>query len=210
MKTRSKIVSYPYVVSTLALVVATSGGAYAAGLAKNSVKSKQIAPGAVQTSDLGGNAATGDKVNEATLGKVPSATTADSAGNAAALGGTPASGFVSSSRIMSGRALQALGVEEVVFAWPEANWKLVGDGNGTFNGWGVKVVYTGPGGTVSIYNLDAGGGGAALSTTGFPWTADSAQFMIIDDADKSRVTYVTCAESGDAPVYAYCTGIRSR
>jgi hypothetical protein len=210
MTSRKKLLSYPYVVSTLALVVATSGGAYAAGLAKNSVKSKHIAPGAVQTSDLGADAVTGDKVKEATLGKVPSAASADTAGNAATLGGLPASGFVSGDRIMSGRALQALGVEDVVFAWPEAGWKLVGDGNGTFSGWGVKVVYTGSGGEVSVYDLSSGDGGASVATTGFPWTATAAQFMIVDPTDRTRVTYVTCAESGDAPVYSYCTGIRSR
>jgi hypothetical protein len=62
-------------------------------IAKNAVKSADIAKGAVKTADIGGNAVTtakvrnntltGDDINEALLGKVPSATNADNATNAA-------------------------------------------------------------------------------------------------------------------------------
>jgi hypothetical protein len=79
--------SYANVTATLALVVAMAGGAYAAGLGKNAVKSRNIAPGAVKTSDLGKkavktakiapNAVTGAQVNEATLGTVPRAADSD-------------------------------------------------------------------------------------------------------------------------------------
>ena len=92
--------TYANVVSTLALFLVVAGGAaLAAGLAKNSVKSRHIAPGAVKTSDLGRNAATGAKVKESTLGRVPSAaqaTNAASAANAANAGlldGTDSLGF---------------------------------------------------------------------------------------------------------------------
>jgi hypothetical protein len=55
--------TYANVVSTLALVVALGGtGAYAAGLAKDSVKSKQIKNGAVKTVDIKDNAITGAKI----------------------------------------------------------------------------------------------------------------------------------------------------
>ncbi len=65
--------TYANIVATLALAVALAGGtAYAAELAKNSVTSKQIAPGAVRTSDLGADAVTGAKVKESTLGPVRS------------------------------------------------------------------------------------------------------------------------------------------
>jgi hypothetical protein len=70
--------------STIAVFLALAGGAtaIAAALAKNSVKSRHIAPGAVKTSDLGRNAATGAKVREASLAEVPSATHADQANTA--------------------------------------------------------------------------------------------------------------------------------
>jgi len=44
-------VTYANVTATLALVVAMSAGAYAAGLGTNDVKSKHIAPGQVKLSD---------------------------------------------------------------------------------------------------------------------------------------------------------------
>lgn len=77
-------VTYANVMSTLALLVALTGGATAIAftLQKNSVKSKHIAPGAVKNSDIGKNAATGDKVKESTLSKVPNASRADTAGRA--------------------------------------------------------------------------------------------------------------------------------
>jgi hypothetical protein len=77
--------SYANVVATLALVLAVGGGATAIALSlpKNSVHSKQIAKEAVKTSDIAKDAVTGDKVKESTLGKVPSAAFADSAGSAA-------------------------------------------------------------------------------------------------------------------------------
>jgi hypothetical protein len=76
--------SYANVVATLALVLAVVGGATAIALSlpKNSVHSKQIAKEAVKTSDIAKDAVTGDKVKESTLGKVPSAAFADSAGSA--------------------------------------------------------------------------------------------------------------------------------
>lgn len=76
--------TYANVVATLALVLAVTGGATAIALSlpKNSVKSKQIAKEAVKNSDIAKKAVTGDKVKLATLGKVPSATHADSADSA--------------------------------------------------------------------------------------------------------------------------------
>jgi hypothetical protein len=67
--------------STIAVVLAVGGGATALALTlpKNSVHSKQIAKGAVKTSDIGKDAVTGEKVKESSLGKVPLAVHADSA-----------------------------------------------------------------------------------------------------------------------------------
>jgi hypothetical protein len=75
MRTRP---SYANIVSTLALVVALGGsGAYAAGLAKNSVTTKQIKNGTVKAVDVKQDALTGAVVKESTLGTVPSAAKLD-------------------------------------------------------------------------------------------------------------------------------------
>ncbi|MDX6586944.1 MAG: hypothetical protein QOI31_1417 [Solirubrobacterales bacterium] len=58
---RSNVVGY------FAVFLALSGGAYAAGLDANSVKSKQIKDGQVKTADLAAEAVTEDKVAPSTL-----------------------------------------------------------------------------------------------------------------------------------------------
>jgi hypothetical protein len=80
--------TYANVVATVALVLAVTGGATAIALSlpKNSVKSKQLAKEAVKTSDIAKDAATGAKVKESTLGKVPLAAHADSADTAGSAG----------------------------------------------------------------------------------------------------------------------------
>lgn len=67
------------VVAVIALIAGVSGGAYAA-LSKNSVGSKQLKKGAVKTVDIKNDAVTGKKVNESSLGEVPSAASANSFG----------------------------------------------------------------------------------------------------------------------------------
>jgi hypothetical protein len=59
--------TYPNVISTLCLFVLLGAGAYAAGLGKNSVKSKQIQNGAVKTADLADNSVTSAKVADGSL-----------------------------------------------------------------------------------------------------------------------------------------------
>lgn len=60
--------SYAGVAATLALVVALGGGgAYAAGLAHNSVKSPQIKNGAVKAQDLAAGAVTSGQVSDGSL-----------------------------------------------------------------------------------------------------------------------------------------------
>jgi hypothetical protein len=90
--------TYANVTATIALVVALSAGAYAAGLGRNDVKSKNIAPKAVKSGDiaskavktkkLGNDAATGAKVAEATLGLVPDADRLDGLDSTALLRGS--------------------------------------------------------------------------------------------------------------------------
>ena len=62
--------SYANVMATIAVFgVLAGGGAYAAGVAKNSVKSKQIKDGGVKGLDLAPDAVTGDKIADGSLGK---------------------------------------------------------------------------------------------------------------------------------------------
>ena len=56
-----------FVIAMIALLVAMSGTAVAAGLAANSVKSKQIVNGQVKSQDLGDNAVDGGKVKDSSL-----------------------------------------------------------------------------------------------------------------------------------------------
>jgi hypothetical protein len=100
--------SYANVTATLALVVALgAGGAYAAGLGRNAVKSKNIAPKAVKAGDIGNgavktakiaagavtgakiakDAVTGANVAEATLGTVPNSDLLDGLDSSAFLRG---------------------------------------------------------------------------------------------------------------------------
>ena len=92
----SKHLSYANVVATLCLFLLLGAGAHAAGLAKNSVKSKHIKNAQVKTADLAGNAVDGSKVadnsltgaevNESTLAGV-NAQTAVTAQSASTVGG---------------------------------------------------------------------------------------------------------------------------
>ena len=59
--------SFARVMSLVAVFIALTAGAYAAGLAKNSVKSKQIKDGAVQSQDLKDGAVSGGKVADGSL-----------------------------------------------------------------------------------------------------------------------------------------------
>jgi hypothetical protein len=91
LRSIARQLTFANVAAALALVVALSGTAYAAGLGKNTVGSKQIKNNAVSTKDLKNGSATGEdlqgdsvggaQVLESSLGRVP---------DSAALGGLPA------------------------------------------------------------------------------------------------------------------------
>ncbi len=86
--------SYANVTATLALVLALTGGA---AYAASHISGSQLKKRSVAGAKLKKNTVTGTEVNESKLGKVPRAANADSAANSAALGGTPASGFIGGS-----------------------------------------------------------------------------------------------------------------
>ena len=93
MKQLSKRLTYANVMSSIAVFLVLGGAtAFAAGLAKNSVGSKQLKKNAVTTAKIKNNAVTtskikngavtGAKVNAGSLGTVPNASHADSANTA--------------------------------------------------------------------------------------------------------------------------------
>lgn len=110
--------SYANVAATLAVVIALGGTAHAAGLAKNSVRSKHIVNNTVSTGDLkngsatgvdiSNNSLTGTQVKESTLGSVPQAL------DAANLGGRPATGYRRAAPLVSGSALNNVPLQLVV------------------------------------------------------------------------------------------------
>lgn len=128
--TLSSRLTYANVASTLALVVALGGGsaAVAAGIAKNSVGTKQLKANAVTSAKVRNDSLTGLDLKESTLGKVPSAATADSADTAdtattAARAGNVHSALVQSNgTLVAGQSLdaassskQGTGTYEVMF-----------------------------------------------------------------------------------------------
>jgi len=92
-----KRLTYANVMSSIAVFLVIGGATAFAALGKNTVGSKQLKKNAVTTAKIKNNAVTtakikkgavtGAKLNLATIGKVPSATSADSAGNANTVGG---------------------------------------------------------------------------------------------------------------------------
>jgi hypothetical protein len=97
--------TYASVAATLALAVALGGTAYASGLPKNSVTSKQIKNNSVKSADLKNDSVTGADVAEATLGQVP---------DAARLGGQPASNYAARPVVVSGPFDQSAPLSAVV------------------------------------------------------------------------------------------------
>src|SRR5690349_5612414 len=105
--------TYANVMASIAVFIALGAGAYAAGLAPNSVKSKTIKDGQVKTPDIGFDAVnsshlsdnsvntdavssdslTGDDIDEFTLGLVPNASEANEAQNSGLLDNKDSSEF---------------------------------------------------------------------------------------------------------------------
>lgn len=68
MRRLRPVLSYANLTATLALVVALTGGAYAAArLPRNSVSTHQLAPGAVRAADIAADAVTSSKVKDGSL-----------------------------------------------------------------------------------------------------------------------------------------------
>ncbi len=169
MNSKTRSISRPspaLVISLIALFAALGGTSYA--VATNSIDSREIKNGTIQGKDLKNRSIQGTKiqqdkiggnaVKESTLGKVPSAGTADSAanagrantagsadnatnaGNAGALGGVPAGGYPSNVEIVTADSATVAPDDAVygfalVTATCPAGKKVIGGGGGnTFTG----------------------------------------------------------------------------
>lgn len=78
-----RYLTYANVMATIAVFIALGGGTYAAThLGKNSVGAKQLRNDAVNGAKVQDGSLTGADVNASTLGKVPNASHADTAGDA--------------------------------------------------------------------------------------------------------------------------------
>lgn len=118
MKKIQEKLTYANVVATLAFfLVLTGGAAYAAShLAKNSVGTKQLKKGSVTSAKIKKEAVTGTKIELSSVGKVPSASRADAAGDAGTLQGHAANAFMQGGgQFFSARRELAVGDSEVPF-----------------------------------------------------------------------------------------------
>ncbi len=92
--------TYANVVATLALFLALGGGAYAAiHLPKNSVGTRQLKKKSVTTAKIRNGAVTGVKIKLSSLGTVPSAARASTAGDAQTLSGKSAEQLTGESKL---------------------------------------------------------------------------------------------------------------
>lgn len=92
--------TFANVMSVVAVFIAIGGGAYAAGLAKDSVKSKQIAANAVKQSELASNAVSNPKIAAA-------AVTTDKIANGSVTTAKIADGSVATAKIADGSVTTA-------------------------------------------------------------------------------------------------------
>ena len=109
MRKLRRRLTFANVMSVIAVFIALGGAGYAASnLPKNSVGTKQLKKNAVTGDKVKNGSLGGPDVDASTLGQVPSAIhavsagTADSAGNANTVGGLSSSAFAPSSRFISG------------------------------------------------------------------------------------------------------------
>jgi hypothetical protein len=217
--------TYANVAASLAIVLALSGTAYAAGLPKNSVASKQIKNNSVSTKDLKNSSVsgvdvragslTGVQVDEGTLGAVPQALAAL---DAAELGGRPAADFRRAGPSLSGSALNNVPLELEVSGYGTYSISCDTGGSsltddepyvGYSNGMGAgtrvfaRIAAAPDGGTaadVRVISLTASASGA------FAHRDDSVDFdLYFRSADGAKAIHVY-GISADDPAIAGCGG----
>lgn len=188
--------TYANVASTVALVIAVGGGGAAVAVAMvpaNSVGSAQIIDGSVKSADLKNNGVKGADVKESSLGQVPSAAYAGSAGG------------LTSGAINDPNAFGAANLGVVrAYAWnhsPNANADLTNNGY-TYNrsGGSVNVVHNSTGSyTITFAGLNLNGGNVVVSGYG-----GSPTWCTVGSWGSSSVS-VSCFDAAGAPADSYWT-----
>lgn len=220
-----KLPSHTTVIAYLALFVALGGSAYAATqLPKNSVGSKQIKPNAVTTAKLkngavtgakiGADTVTGSNVDESTLGRVPSAasaesattaghaTSATSASDAKALGGVPLSGFLRTDSVQfNSGALNACFAQDLVEIPGWFEMTTVGDCKSEF-----KFKVSNPSSEDWLFITDTAiqsigsESSSVLSYAGF-----NIDLFVISATDPSKHALIDCAYQTTTPARISCS-----
>lgn len=217
--------TFANVVACLALFVALGGASYAAvKLPKNSVGTKQIKNNAITGAKIKDGAITGSKVDVGSLGTVPLAARAGSAGradtavradtatradsaatasNATALDGLGSDAFARSNRQFFGSATIGA-TDQTLFTAAGIDVSAVAGAGSTF-----KVKFTNNSGSIvdisysyvnSVSVLASGG-----SVTREPTEVRQASFTLASTSDPSKVLLVQCG-SDFAPNVLYCFG----
>ena len=150
-----------HVISLIALFVALGGSAYAISLGKNAVKSKNIAKGAVKTSDLANKAVSRKKLK---AGAVPASAIANNSIGAEQLGtvvvrrvevplnessgAEPAVQCPPGEQALGGGGLPSAGQADVTMNYtrPADSQGGSAEPGGPVTGWGARFNNTGPGG----------------------------------------------------------------
>jgi hypothetical protein len=221
--------TYANVAASLAVVLALSGTAYAAGLPKNSVASKQIKNDSVSTkdlkngsvsgTDLKGDSLTGAQVDESTLGAVPQALVALDALDSAKLGGRPAAEFRRAGPFISGSALNGVPLELVVSGY--GSYRIACDTGGSpltddepivgyANGMGAgtrvfaRIAAAPDGSTAADVRVIAGT--ASTNIVSYTHRDDSVDFdLYFRSADGTKAIHVY-GIAADDPAIAGCAG----
>lgn len=191
-------ITYSNVVATLALLLAMAGGAYAAGLGKDSVRSKNIKDGQVKSKDVRDNGLKGSDIAESSLGTVPNAAVADRAGDADTLDGVDSGALV---RYFAGSIDDTL--PNPVFTVPEMNLQLAGDTSPVSTSC-YRVRNTGSSGLIAVSDLADQTG--QLFSVNFGATSsdrcDTGPLVAVNTAHPELMLVFGCAENSRA----YCYG----
>lgn len=200
--------SFANVCSLLALFVALGGSAYAAAL----ITSADVKNRSLRGIDIKKNAVKGSEVKEPSLGKVPKATNADFATNAATLDDLSPSAFESSSRIQYGTGNSKGNTQTVLFEWPEADVQIRADGDADANN-EVRVMNTRPGNEGDLAVVPENGSTVPVTeqtATEFDGGPGSTLELTVVDPGSSRTLFVDCVFPAVSTTPVNCYGIRSQ
>jgi len=226
-----KLPSHTTVIAYLALFVALGGSAYAAiQLPKNSVGPKQLKANAVTTAKIKNGAVTGAKISansvtganidESTLGRVPSAASAEkattaghaatatnatnaaSAAEAKALGGIPSSGFLQTNAVQFGSgALNACFAQTLIDMPGWFRITTVGDCKPEF-----KLNLLNQSSETWQYTTEVGTFGLGPgSSTAFNFSGNLAQLFAVSEENQTKHAFLDCAYQGLIPARIFCS-----